>query len=141
MESKVESKMETKKCIHCDTIKTGDLFNMDRKYIRNVCKECQPLQQKLYYQQDKEEILEDTKEYRETNRELIQQQKKRYRELNIEKLREKAKEYSKTEHAQQIAAKYREEHKEELKEKRKIKYICEGGVNYWFQVNLNVETH
>ena len=67
--NKMETKMETKKCIHCDTIKTIDLFYMHGKQIRNVCKECQKLQQRLYYEQNKEEILEDKKEYRGANRE------------------------------------------------------------------------
>ena len=127
----MEAKMETKKCIHCDTIKTIDLFYMHGKQIRNVCKECQKIQQRLYYEQNKEEILEDKKEYREAIRELILQQKRRYHELNREKIREKAREYTKTEHAKQIASKYKDEHKEELEEKLeerlKTKYICECG--------------
>ena len=52
---------------------TIDLFYMHGKQIRNVCKECRKLQQILYYEQNKEEILEDTKEYRDANRELILQ--------------------------------------------------------------------
>ena len=65
----MQTKMETKKCIHCNAIKTVDLFSMHGKQIRNVCKECRKLQQILYYEQNKEEILEDKKEYRGANRE------------------------------------------------------------------------
>ena len=127
MESKVETQMETKKCIHCNAIKTIYFFSMHSKQIRNVRKECRKLQQRLYYEQSKEEILEDKKEYREANREKIQQQKKRYRELNREKKGESAREYSKTEQAKQAAARYQEKHKEEVKENRKTNYICECG--------------
>ena len=105
MESKVETQMETKKCIHCNAIKTIDLFYMHGKQIRNVCKECQKLQQRFYYEQNKEEILENTKEYREANREKIQQQKKRYRELNREKIRDKTGEYSKSRTSQTSSCK------------------------------------
>ena len=39
----VETKMETNKCIYCNTIKTEDLFIMYGKQVGNVCKECRKL--------------------------------------------------------------------------------------------------
>ena len=56
----METKMETKKCIHCNAIKTIDLFSMHGKQIRNVCKECRKLQQRLYYEQNKVKTKKNT---------------------------------------------------------------------------------
>ena len=43
----METKMETKKCIYCNTIKTVDLFNMNGKQLINVCSDCGKLQHKI----------------------------------------------------------------------------------------------
>ena len=55
-----------------------DLFNMNGKHERNVCKKCRKLQQRLYYEQNKEKIHEDKKKYREVNREhdIVNREKK-----------------------------------------------------------------
>ena len=43
----METEMETKKWIHCNTIKTVDLFNMNGKHLINVCGDCGKLQHKI----------------------------------------------------------------------------------------------
>tara|TARA_R110002126_G_C10322871_1_gene489099 strand:- start:106 stop:759 length:654 start_codon:yes stop_codon:yes gene_type:complete len=75
-------------------------------------------QMKEYAEQNKEELQEYAKEYYNDNKDKLVKQMKEYAEQNKGKLKEYAKEYNK---------KYHEKNKEKRKEKRKEKITCECG--------------
>ena len=75
-----------KMCIKCKETKLLGMFNRD-KYkkdgYRSICKVCT----KVYYEANKEKILEKHKDYREANKEKIAEIQKAYKEANKEKIK------------------------------------------------------
>jgi hypothetical protein len=82
---------------------------------------------KQYYEDNREKILENAKEYREQNQKAISEKNKKYYEHNREKILEYKKNYHQAnkEKITERGNKYREANKEEIAEKRKIKVTCE----------------
>lgn len=90
----------TKACTKCGEIKpaTLDFFHKDphkKTGLTSNCKSCKSQYYKdnskkssEYYQNNREKILERTKQYREANHEKIIQTNRKYRELNLESYRE-----------------------------------------------------
>jgi len=81
--------------------------------------------QKEYYENHKEEIIEQSKKYYENHKEEITEQKKEYYENHKEEYREQNKKYYEN-HKEEIAEKnkeYYENHTEEIKETHKKYYV------------------
>ena len=103
--------LEAKSCSSKDELK-----QLEGKYIRElncVNKRIEGRTKKEYYEDNKELILDNAKNYRVKNKEKINQ----YREDNKEKILEGMK-------------KYREENRIQLLEKKKEKFNCECGGKY-----------
>ena len=114
--------------------------NKTSKYgVKNECKKCRAKYNKKYYEEHKDEILEQKKQWYEEHKEEKSIKRKQYYEEHKEQELEKIKEYYE-EHKEEISeyqkqwyeehkeeqkeykAKYYEEHKEEISEKSKQYY-------------------
>lgn len=85
-----------KTCSKCETTKELTEFNKDRtkkEGHRPECRECEKERNKLYYENNKEKVLEARKLYRENNKEKLSEKQKLYRENNKEKISESSKLY------------------------------------------------
>lgn len=108
-----------KKCSKCGVEKTLDCFSRDKskKYgINNSCKECRSKDKKRYYEQNREDCIKRSKEWREKNPERHKNNYQSYNERN----RDKQKEYSKwwqennRERARQKQREWRQRNKEHV---------------------------
>lgn len=110
-----------KKCTKCGkwlVASTVNFYkNKDGKYgLKSVCKECDKVRSKKYYEQNKEEKGEYDKKYREGHKEEIAKRNKKYYQANKEYILKRCR-------------KYREENKEEvLKRQRKYSETPQGQV-------------
>lgn len=91
---------ESKACKKCGVCKpaTTEYFHTkkgNRDNLRHECRECRLKQQKLYYQNNKKEIIKKNNQYRKDNWETFTKRRKAYDEKNKEVLSEKRKEYNK----------------------------------------------
>jgi len=87
--------VETKKCPRCGEIKPLSSFNKNkaRKDGRqSICRICQRLQNKQYYQDDPDKVLQYAKKYYQGNRGRILRRQKEYRQNNPDKVLQWAKE-------------------------------------------------
>ena len=99
-----------------------DIPNRTSKEYRIDNKEKLIERSKDYYETNKAELAEKKKEYRDNNKKKIIERSKIYYETNIEKIREKKKEYRETNRAK-LAEKFKiyyESNKAELANKNKI---------------------
>jgi len=112
-----------------------ELAQLEGRYIRElVCvnRKIEGRSYKQYYEENKDQLLENNKKYRQDNKEQISKQKKQYQEHNKETISEKKKEYYE-EHKATISEYqklYHEVNKEKLSEYRKQKNSCECGGMY-----------
>jgi len=86
----------TKKCPRCGEIKPLSSFNKEkaRKDGRQrICKICQRLQNKEYYQNNRDKVLQRDKKYYQGNRGRILRRHKEYRQNNPDKVLQWQKEY------------------------------------------------
>ena len=97
----------------------GASLNTNKPYA--MCKEDEKLYKKIWYEENKDEILEKAKQNYQENKDKKLEYQKQYAEGNKEHIAEKQKEYrekNKDKLAEQKKI-YREQHKEEAKEKQK----------------------
>ena len=116
IDSELESKIVEQ--IYLDeerAINIGNVVNKRNAYISKEQKKQQQKQShKIYYEKNKDKILDHKKQYYDNNRISAGENKKKYYEQNKTELLEYAK-------------KYREEHKTELSDRDKVKFTCECG--------------
>jgi 5-methylcytosine-specific restriction endonuclease McrA len=106
--------MTTKVCSKCGEEKDIDEFNKRG----NVCKNCIKIRDKIYYELNRDKILEQKREYSILNREHKAEYDKKYRVENHEKILENRKQYcinNKTS-VNESNKKYREENKDKKSE-------------------------
>jgi hypothetical protein len=100
------------------------------KLYREENKEQIKEKDKLYYEKNKNARIEYQVKYREENKEKVKETQKLYAEENKEQIREYQKQYNE-EHKEKLREQrkqYREEHKEEIKAHKSQKFDCECGV-------------
>ena len=108
-------------CIHCKVEKSTEKFNKDKASksgFRADCKDCQ----KIYRQENKEEIAVRSKIYRQENKEEIAAKNKIYNQNNKEEIAAYKKIYQQN-NKEEIAANkkiYSQNNREEIAEKGKI---------------------
>ncbi len=122
--------IEAKECKSKD-----ELSQLEGKHIRElICvnRKIEGRTYKNYYEEKKEQILEQNKKYRKDNKQRISEQSKIYRQDNKEKLSEKKKEYyeENKEIISEYQKQYHEVNKEKLSEYRKQINSCECGGIY-----------
>tara|TARA_R110000868_G_scaffold67025_3_gene199146 strand:+ start:3053 stop:3682 length:630 start_codon:yes stop_codon:yes gene_type:complete len=96
------------------------LKNINKKYSFQILKK---IRDNLYYENNKDKIKENQKEYRENNKDIIKEQRRKYRENNKDKINE-YNENNKTD----IMKRYYEKHKDKMLKK----ITCECGNIYSF---------
>ncbi len=82
--------METKICKTCNELKSIDefsLFNKEKGFRLNQCRDCKSQYLKKYNSDNSELRKIQKKEYREKNKEIVQERKKLYYQKNKEKIR------------------------------------------------------
>ena len=124
----IEDEEPMKKCSNCGELKPFSEFSKDKRSkdgLQSNCKKCM----KEYYENNKEKILEQRKEYRENNKEKI----KEYYENNKEKILKQKKDYY-------------ENNKEQKKEYNKNNYVrgwCTQTINnhkkHGYIVNITID--
>lgn len=70
--------METKQCSKCKQILPVENFrwkNKSKNLRHSQCKQCQSQQEKIHYQERKNQVIENTFSYKERNLEYIKQRK------------------------------------------------------------------
>ena len=88
--------------------------NKSNKYgLGSKCKKCRAEQQKQYYKENRDKILEQCKQYRENNKEYYVEYRKQYYENNKDKILERCKQ-----HYDENRDKIAERHKQHYKENR-----------------------
>ena len=88
--------MKTKTCNKCGIEKDVCLFHKsasDKTGFRAECKSCRKEIKKLYYEQNKERILEDKKKYYLEKKEIILQKRISYHQNNNDTIKEYRKKY------------------------------------------------
>ncbi len=83
-----------KKCTKCNIEKLEDNFNFSSKFMeirKSSCRDCE----KLYYEKNKQYIINKSKDYYKNNREKVLSNVKLYAEINDSKVKEKRKIYNK----------------------------------------------
>ena len=103
-----------KVCTKCERILVANTMNFSKSKgkrwnLNSICKKCESLCKKHYYENNKEKISEKDKRYYEKNKEKIKTREKNRYENNKEKILERNK-------------KYHEDNKETIKEWRKGYY-------------------
>lgn len=139
-------------CIKCNRTLDENLFALRKGQIGNVCKECEALRKKQWYEQNKERLKEQNKanaekhkaymkkwhnehkeqekEYRKENKEKLKESSDRYYQENKEKIVEYAKEYNNKQEVKDRKKAWYENHIEEKKEydkeynKREREVVC-----------------
>ena len=110
-----------KKCTTCDFVKDLSEFYIKNKVLNiraSQCIECVSKDRKVYYENNKEEIIESRKVFYEENKEAVINRVAEYRENNRPDINEKAKVYRENnkEQISQTQKEYRENNKEDLLE-------------------------
>lgn len=97
-------------------------------------KDCILEKAKEYYEENKEQKLEYQKQYASENKEHISEKQKEYREKNKDELSEQKKTYREThkEEIKQMVSNWREANKEKIKEQKSQVIDCECGNQYTF---------
>jgi hypothetical protein len=116
-----------KVCSICSQEKVLDDFSLDpndktKQRRRAACKECRRNSGKVYYQENREKVLDRTAEYQKAHPEMRRQKLKRYRDNNPEKVKEnQRKQYAKRSKAEiaEASRKWREKNPERAKELNK----------------------
>jgi hypothetical protein len=102
---KLKEKQKEYRVENADKLKERRVENADKIKEQN----------KKYYEENKDKLKEQKKEYYVDNADKLKEKQKEYYEENKDKLKEQNK-------------KYYEENKDKLKEKKKIRVICECGL-------------
>lgn len=113
-----------KKCSICKKEKELKMFHK-HKYskdgYRSQCKECRKKESKEYYEENREALINKTREYRKHNKDYIETNKK-YREKNREFVLKLKREWSKSEKGVEHKKKYYQKNKERIKKNTKKNY-------------------
>lgn len=117
--------MEIKICNRCKAEKPINEFIKNKNTkdgFANICKECKRIEDKNYYENNKDKCLDYAKEWAKRNREKRNKVCKKYRDNNKKKIREKAQNcyyYRGGKEKQQI---YQEKNKEKIRNQANKKY-------------------
>lgn len=120
------STKDTKKCNKCGLVKVITEFKFQKNVNRytTICKDCDRLRNKQYYQEHKSECIErSNRRYKEKRESILLKDKDRYQK-NREKILEYHKEYRKNNHERlsRNDKKYREDNPESTKRRNKEYY-------------------
>jgi hypothetical protein len=123
---------ETKKCIGCNETLPIIEFNVNSLKTRHLnprCKKCLKIYNQKRYQEKKDKILAQNKEWRDNNKEYRHKHDKEYRNKPEIKERNKQQQKERYENPESIIIRreYREKHKDEKREYDKI--YCEKNKN------------
>ena len=116
----------TKTCSKCGEVKAVEMFSMSRSKRRSICKACESIYSKIYYETNREIVAKRHRDYCQANLEKGAKQSRDYRKKNADRVARTSKAFRQRNRSKEVARakKYRQENAGKIAAQSSQRYIA-----------------